>query len=110
MRIPIIDGLRVVSNSPAVPRQQSAAAVSFPISGRFWHSAAAWRSRTMSALAGRADITEAFFRQRSRSPFGAARKIIEAGGSLRDVQELAGHRSLQTTQLYIAGSSDAKKR
>jgi integrase/recombinase XerD len=39
-----------------------------------------------------------------------ARKIVEAGGSLRDVQELAGHRSLQTTQLYIAGSSDAKRR
>lgn len=40
----------------------------------------------------------------------AARKIVEAGGSLRDVQELAGHRSLQTTQLYIAGSSEAKRR
>jgi integrase/recombinase XerC len=40
----------------------------------------------------------------------AARKIVEAGGSLRDVQELAGHRSLQTTQLYIAGSSDAKRK
>jgi hypothetical protein len=26
------------------------------------------------------------------------------------VQELAGHRSLQTTQLYIAGSSDAKRK
>jgi integrase len=38
----------------------------------------------------------------------AARKIIQASGSLRDVQELAGHRSLQTTQLYIVGSSDAK--
>jgi integrase/recombinase XerC len=40
----------------------------------------------------------------------AARKIIEAGGSLRDVQELAGHRSLQTTQLYIAGSTDATRK
>lgn len=40
----------------------------------------------------------------------AARKIVEAGGSLRDVQELAGHRSLQTTQLYIEGSSDAKRK
>ena len=40
----------------------------------------------------------------------AARKIVEAGGSLRDVQELAGHRSLQTTQLYIAGSSEAKRK
>jgi len=38
----------------------------------------------------------------------AARKIIEAGGSLRDVQELAGHASLATTQRYIAGDSDAK--
>jgi integrase/recombinase XerD len=40
----------------------------------------------------------------------AARKIVEAGGSLRDVQELAGHASLATTQRYIAGSSDAKRK
>jgi integrase/recombinase XerD len=40
----------------------------------------------------------------------AARKIVEAGGSLRDVQELAGHRSLATTQRYIAGSTDAKRK
>ena len=32
-----------------------------------------------------------------------AKKIIEAGGSLRDVQELAGHASLATTQRYIQG-------
>jgi integrase len=30
-----------------------------------------------------------------------AKKIVEAGGSLRDVQELAGHASLATTQRYI---------
>jgi integrase/recombinase XerD len=30
-----------------------------------------------------------------------AKKIVEAGGSLRDVQELAGHTSLATTQKYI---------
>jgi integrase len=30
-----------------------------------------------------------------------ARKISEAGGSLRDIQELAGHSSLATTQRYI---------
>jgi integrase len=31
----------------------------------------------------------------------AAKKITEAGGSLRDIQELAGHSSLATTQRYI---------
>ncbi len=40
----------------------------------------------------------------------AARKIVQAGGSLRDVQQLAGHCGLQTTQRYIEGSSDAKRR
>lgn len=40
----------------------------------------------------------------------AARRISEAGGSLRDVQELAGHRALATTQLYIATNNDAQKR
>jgi integrase len=39
-----------------------------------------------------------------------AKKIIEAGGSLRDVQELAGHASLSTTQRYIQGDSAAKRR
>ncbi len=40
----------------------------------------------------------------------AARKISTVGGSLRDVQDLAGHSSLQTTQRYIEGSSEARKR
>jgi integrase len=39
-----------------------------------------------------------------------AKKIIEAGGSLKDVQELAGHASLATTQRYIQGDTDAKRR
>jgi integrase/recombinase XerC len=39
----------------------------------------------------------------------AARKVSEAGGSLRDVQQLAGHASLAMTQRYIAGDSDAKR-
>jgi len=40
----------------------------------------------------------------------AARKIGSVGGSLRDIQSLAGHSSLQTTQRYIEGNSAARKR
>lgn len=38
----------------------------------------------------------------------AAKKISTVGGSLRDVQFLAGHTSLQTTQRYIEGDSEAR--
>ena len=40
----------------------------------------------------------------------AARLVHAAGGSLRDVQILAGHRSIQTTQGYIDGDTDAQRR
>jgi integrase len=40
----------------------------------------------------------------------AARKISTVGGSLRDVQSLAGHSSLQTTQRYIEGDAAARRR
>jgi len=40
----------------------------------------------------------------------AAKKISTVGGSLRDVQWLAGHSSLQTTQRYIDGDSDARRK
>lgn len=39
-----------------------------------------------------------------------ARMILHTGGSLRDVQELAGHRSIQTTQGYIEGDGEAQRR
>ena len=40
----------------------------------------------------------------------AARLVHKAGGSLRDVQLLAGHRSIQVTQRYIDGDSDAQRK
>jgi integrase len=40
----------------------------------------------------------------------AARLVHRAGGSLRDVQLLAGHRSLLTTQRYIDGDTDVQRK
>jgi integrase len=40
----------------------------------------------------------------------AARLVCKAGGSLCDVQQLAGHRSIEQTQAYIDASARAKRR
>lgn len=40
----------------------------------------------------------------------AARQLHKVGASLRDVQLLAGHRSIETTQGYIDGDSQAQRR
>ncbi|HEX8414973.1 MAG TPA: site-specific integrase [Sphingomicrobium sp.] len=39
-----------------------------------------------------------------------ARLVTKTGGSLRDVQELAGHRSLTTTERYIEGDRAAQRK
>jgi integrase/recombinase XerD len=38
-----------------------------------------------------------------------ARNVHKVGGSLRDVQQIAGHSSIETTMLYIEGDSEAKR-
>ena len=40
----------------------------------------------------------------------SARLLVRTGGSLRDVQELAGHRSLTTTERYIQSDRDAQRK
>lgn len=41
---------------------------------------------------------------------GAARNVGRTGGSLRDVQLLAGHQSIETTQLYIEGDTNSQRK
>ena len=47
-----------------------------------------------------------------RRTFGTkvARSIVKVGGSLRDVQQLLGHTDLATTQKYIDGDNEAKRK
>ncbi|PCI41452.1 MAG: hypothetical protein COB46_03545 [Rhodospirillaceae bacterium] len=40
----------------------------------------------------------------------AARLVHRTGGSLRDIQQLAGHRSIEMTQRYIDGNTQAKRK
>ncbi|MCE7795361.1 site-specific integrase [Sphingobium sufflavum] len=40
----------------------------------------------------------------------AARSLAQVGGSLRDVQELAGHKNLATTERYIQGDRVIQRR
>ena len=40
----------------------------------------------------------------------AARLVSKTGGSLRDVQELAGHSALTTTERYIECDRDAQRK
>lgn len=40
----------------------------------------------------------------------AAKNVRRTGGSLRDVQILAGHQSIETTQRYIDGDTSSQRR
>ena len=40
----------------------------------------------------------------------SARLLAKTGGSLRDIQELAGHRAITTTERYIQGNRDAQRK
>lgn len=40
----------------------------------------------------------------------SARLLAKVGGSLRDIQELAGHRALTTTERYIEGDREAQRK
>lgn len=40
----------------------------------------------------------------------SARLLTKVGGSLRDIQELAGHRALTTTERYIEGDREAQRK
>lgn len=40
----------------------------------------------------------------------SARLLAKTGGSLRDIQELAGHQAITTTERYIAGNRDAQRK
>lgn len=40
----------------------------------------------------------------------SARALARTGGSLRDIQELAGHKALTTTERYIAGDRSAQRK
>jgi integrase/recombinase XerD len=105
-----------------------------PIHGELRHALDAWRRATVDygaviqserggpispvgivnwfALAYRALGFEGCSSHSGRRTFitRAAKLVHRAGGSIRDVQLLAGHRSIVTTQRYIDGDSDAQRK
>lgn len=63
-----------------------------------------------SALYRRAELTGCSSHSGRRTFITkAARLVFKVGGSLRDVQQLAGYASIKMTQRYIEGSTQAKR-
>lgn len=62
----------------------------------------------MGAMLRKGHIACSFYSGRGTFITNAARKISSVGGSLRDVQALAGHSSLAVTQRYIEGDGEAR--
>jgi integrase len=100
LRQTLIDALRICGGHGPVIRSERGGPMT-PL------SIVVWFSRAFEALG-----FEGCSSHSGRRTFitRAARMVHKAGGSLRDVQLLAGHRSIQTTQRYIDGDSDAQRR
>jgi integrase/recombinase XerD len=108
-RIPIHDDLRraliawrqiSISTGPVIPSERGRGPMR-PISIVMWFGAA-YRALALHGCSSHSGRRTFITR--------AARAVHKAGGSLRDVQLLAGHRSIQTTQRYIDGDTDAQRR
>ncbi len=81
-------------------------------SGAWWRRMTAVSIVNWFAKAYRAIGVEGCSSHSGRRTFitRAARLVPKSGGSLRDVQLLAGHQSILTTQRYIDGDSDAQRK
>ena len=69
-----------------------------------------FRSHGVSCFDGNGTGGRVSSRGRRTFITGAARKISTVGGSLRDVQMLAGHAALSTTQRYIEADVEAQRK